>query len=102
MAAAVLSHKNVARWWIALAVCILGVLSGDVVLYWSGRHWGERLLNRRVVRLVLNAERERRLKGAYRRVALRRHPTNDVDALGLEALQVRQTAAVTARSPRGA
>ncbi len=69
VAAAVLSHEDLARWWIALPVCILGVLSGDVVLYWSGRYWGERLLNWRVVRLVLNREREDRFKAAYRRHA---------------------------------
>ncbi len=69
VAAAVLSHEDLAQWWIALPVCILGVLSGDVVLYWSGRHWGERLLNWRVVRLVLNREREDRFKAAYRRHA---------------------------------
>ncbi len=69
IAAAVLSHEGLARWWIALPVCILGVLSGDVVLYWSGRYWGERLLNWRVVRLVLNRERENRFKAAYRRHA---------------------------------
>ncbi len=67
--AAVLSHEEVTRWWMALPVCILGVLSGDVVLYWSGRHWGERLLNWRVVRLVLTPEREARFKAAYRRHA---------------------------------
>lgn len=69
VAAAVLSHEGLARWWIALPVCILGVLSGDVVLYWSGRYWGERLLNWRVVRLVLNPDRERRFKAAYWRHA---------------------------------
>lgn len=67
--AAVLSHEGLARWWIALPVCIIGVLSGDVVLYWSGRHWGEHLLNWRVVRLVLNRDREQRFKAAYRRHA---------------------------------
>jgi len=69
VAAAVLSHEGLARWWIALPVCILGVLSGDVVLYWSGAHWGERLLNWRAVRFVLNREREARFKAAYRRHA---------------------------------
>jgi membrane protein DedA with SNARE-associated domain len=39
-AAAVLSHAGLARWWGALPVCLLGVLSGDVVLYWVGWHWG--------------------------------------------------------------
>lgn len=71
LAAGVLAQEELARWWIALPVCILGVLSGDVVLYWSGRHWGERALNWRAVRLVLNPEREERLKAAYRRHAVK-------------------------------
>ena len=71
IAAAVLSHQHIARWWLALPVCLLGVLSGDVVLYWVGRHWGERVLNWRAVRLVLTLEREQQLKAAYRRQALK-------------------------------
>ncbi len=51
VAAGVMAQEELARWWIALPVCILGVLCGDVVLYWSGRHWGEQLLNWRVVRI---------------------------------------------------
>jgi len=45
IAAAVLSHEGIVRWWLALPVCLLGVLSGDMVLYWVGRHWGEQVLN---------------------------------------------------------
>ena len=71
VAAGVMAQEELARWWIALPVCILGVLCGDVVLYWSGRHWGEQLLNWRVVRIVLNPEREARLKAAYRRHAVK-------------------------------
>ena len=44
IAAAVLSHEGIVRWWLALPVCLLGVLSGDMVLYWVGRHWGENIL----------------------------------------------------------
>ena len=29
IAAAVLSHEGIVRWWLALPVCLLGVLSGD-------------------------------------------------------------------------
>jgi membrane protein DedA with SNARE-associated domain len=54
-AAAVLAQQGLVRWWIVLPVCLLGVLAGDLVLYWSGRHWGQRLLNWRVVRVVLAA-----------------------------------------------
>lgn len=71
IAAAVLTHAGLVRWWMALPVCLLGVLSGDVVLYWVGRQWGEHVLSWRVVRLVLKPKREQWLKAAYRRHALK-------------------------------
>src|SRR2546422_10142606 len=67
LAAGALAHEDVVRGWIALPVCILGVLSGAVVLYWIGPHWGEGVLDWRVVRRVLSREREERLKAAYHR-----------------------------------
>ena len=67
MAAGVLAQEQVIRWWIALPVCLIGVLSGDMVLYWVGHHWGERILDWRAVRWVLSKEREDRLKNAYHR-----------------------------------
>jgi membrane protein DedA with SNARE-associated domain len=42
-----------------------------MVLYWVGRHWGEQVLNWRLVRLVLSPTREQWLKAAYRRHALK-------------------------------
>lgn len=66
-AGGVLAQERVVRWWIALPVCILGVLSGDVVLYWGGHHWGERVLEWRVVRRVLSPRREAALKARYQR-----------------------------------
>jgi membrane protein DedA with SNARE-associated domain len=71
IAAAVLSHAGIVRWWLVLPVCLLGVLSGDLVLYWVGRHWGAQVLNWRLVRLVLSSAREQWLKAAYRRHALK-------------------------------
>ena len=67
LTAGVLAHEQVVRWWLALPVCVLGVLSGDTVLYWVGRHWGERVLAWRLVRRVLSREREEGLKESYRR-----------------------------------
>ena len=67
LAGGVLAHEGVVRWWLMLPVCLLGVLAGDVVLYWVGRHWGERVLAWRGVRCVLSREREEALKAAYRR-----------------------------------
>jgi membrane protein DedA with SNARE-associated domain len=71
IAAAVLSHEGIVRWWLAVPVCLVGVLSGDMVLYWVGRQWGEPVLNWRLVRLVLSPAREQWLKVAYRRHALK-------------------------------
>jgi membrane protein DedA with SNARE-associated domain len=71
IAAAVLSHEGLARWWLALPVCLVGVLSGDLVLYWVGRHWGEDVLNWRVVRLVLTPKRAQWLQAAYRQHAVK-------------------------------
>src|SRR5215475_14752566 len=67
LASGVLAHEGVVRWWLMLPVCVVGVLSGDVVLYWVGRHWGERVLAWRIVRFVLSPEREEALKAAYLR-----------------------------------
>ncbi|PYN59103.1 MAG: hypothetical protein DMD92_10240 [Candidatus Rokuibacteriota bacterium] len=64
--AGLLSRAQIFRWWLALPVCVVGVLSGDVVLYWLGHHWGERVLDWRPVRCVLPREREAWLLAAYR------------------------------------
>jgi membrane protein DedA with SNARE-associated domain len=69
IAAGVMSHEGLIAPWPALVVCVLGVLSGDVVLYWTGRNGGERVLNWRAVRFLLTPAREQRLKEAYRRHA---------------------------------
>jgi len=67
LAAGVLSHEGIVRWWIALPLCLVAILGGDSVLYWVGHHWGEHILDWRVVRYVLTPKREEELKAAYRR-----------------------------------
>jgi membrane protein DedA with SNARE-associated domain len=64
--AGVLSSQRVLRWWIALPICFVGVISGDVVLYWVGHHWGEKVLGWWPVRWVLSPAREEQLKAGYR------------------------------------
>ena len=66
LAAGVLAREGVVRGWFAVPLCIVGVLAGDVILYWAGRHWGDRVLRWRLVRFVLTEKRERRLLNAYR------------------------------------
>jgi membrane protein DedA with SNARE-associated domain len=48
-------------------VCIVAVVAGDVVLYWIGHHWGERILEWRLVRRILSKRRETALLDGYRR-----------------------------------
>jgi membrane protein DedA with SNARE-associated domain len=67
LAAGILASQQIIRWWLALLVCFAGVLSGDVVLYWIGHHWGEHILDWRVTRFVLTPEREKILIEKYHR-----------------------------------
>lgn len=67
LAAGVLAHEGVVRWWIALPLCLVAILGGDTALYWVGHHWGERILEWRVLRHILTPEREQRFMSAYRR-----------------------------------
>lgn len=67
LAAGILANQEIIRWWLALIVCFAGVLSGDVVLYWVGHHWGERILEWRVTRFVLTPAREKQVVAAYHR-----------------------------------
>jgi membrane protein DedA with SNARE-associated domain len=67
LAAGILAHQHVIRWWLALLVCFAGVLSGDVVLYWIGHHWGEHIMEWRLMRYVLTPKREKLLIEKYHR-----------------------------------
>jgi len=71
IAAGVMSHEGFMSPWPGLLVCVLGVLSGDVVLYWTGRNGGEQVLRSRPVRWLLTPVRECRLKSAYCRHAVK-------------------------------
>jgi membrane protein DedA with SNARE-associated domain len=65
LAAGVLAHENVVEWWIALPVCLVGVVTGDIILYAVGHRWGERVLTWRYVRHFLTPERERALSARF-------------------------------------
>ena len=67
LAAGILASQQIIKWWLALAVCFVGVLSGDVVLYWVGHHWGEHIMDWRITRFVLTPEREKTVVQAYHR-----------------------------------
>ena len=65
--AGVLAHEGLVRWWLALATCIAGVLTGDLALYATGRRWGDRVLDVPFVSRFLDAKRRDSLEAAYRR-----------------------------------
>jgi membrane protein DedA with SNARE-associated domain len=65
--AGILSHQGVMRWWLALASCIVGVMTGDIILYWLGRRWGERALERPLIRRLVDRQRLAQIEAAYRR-----------------------------------
>jgi membrane protein DedA with SNARE-associated domain len=67
LTAGVLASQDVIRWWGGLLVCFVGVLSGDATLYWIGHHWGEHIMDWRLIRFVLTPERERVMVAAYHR-----------------------------------
>ena len=68
--AGLLARQEVVRWWLALPLCVVGVLSGDIALYWVGRHWGEHVLELRLLRRVLDPARREKLTAAYRKNGL--------------------------------
>ncbi|HEV8437167.1 MAG TPA: DedA family protein [Methylomirabilota bacterium] len=68
--AGVLARQEVVRWWVALPLCLAGVLSGDIVLYWAGRHWGEHVLDLWPIRHLVDRKRRQRLAAAYRKNGL--------------------------------
>src|SRR5262245_65888360 len=68
--AGILSHEGILRWWLALPTCIAGVLAGDLILYGAGRHWGERVLEHRLLGRLLTRERLEEIEAGYRRRGL--------------------------------
>src|SRR5215475_13419161 len=55
LTAGALAHQGVVRWWLALIVCIAGVVTGDLIL------------DLRFVRRFLDTKRRDALERAYRR-----------------------------------
>ena len=70
IAAAVLSHEGVVRWWLAARLHAGGAVRRHGALLGRPAR-GEQVLNWRLVRLVLSPAREQWLKAAYRRHALK-------------------------------
>jgi len=67
LAAGALSRQGLLAWWIALAVCWLGVVGGDLLLFLGARKLGGAALKRPRFRKLLPPERHRKLHEFYRR-----------------------------------
>ncbi len=67
LVAAVLSHEG--RLWapFALLACLIGVLAGDLVVYFLGYFYGEKVLSLRLTRRFLTRAREAQIKGYFHR-----------------------------------
>jgi membrane protein DedA with SNARE-associated domain len=55
------------RWWILLPVCILGVVLSDILLYFGGRFFGDRLLEHRWLSRILPRHRRERTERNFHR-----------------------------------
>jgi membrane protein DedA with SNARE-associated domain len=65
--AAVLSRNGQMRVPLALASCLAGVLLGDLVVYFLGFVYGEKVLSLRLTRRLLTRQREAQIKGYFQR-----------------------------------
>jgi membrane protein DedA with SNARE-associated domain len=65
--AAVLSKNGQLQWTLAMASCLLGVLLGDLVVYFLGFFYGEKVLSLPLTRRLLTRQREAQIKGYFHR-----------------------------------
>src|SRR4030095_956643 len=68
--AAMMARWQLMNWAGALFSCVAGVLAGDMLLYWVGRHFGRQILKWSTVRRILTPAREARVMDAYHRHGL--------------------------------
>jgi membrane protein DedA with SNARE-associated domain len=67
LVAAVLSRNGTLAWPLALGSCLSGVLLGDMVVYFLGFFYGEKVLSLPLTRKLLTRQREVQFKGYFRR-----------------------------------
>jgi membrane protein DedA with SNARE-associated domain len=65
--AAVLSRNGKLQGPLALASCLIGVLLGDLVVYFLGFFYGEKVLSLPLTRRLLTRQREAQIKGYFHR-----------------------------------
>jgi membrane protein DedA with SNARE-associated domain len=65
LAAGVLVERGAVHPLVAIAVVLLGVLGGDAVLFFLGRHFGPAAYERTLIRRALPPERREKIERAY-------------------------------------
>jgi membrane protein DedA with SNARE-associated domain len=71
LTSAVLSQSGHLRPWWALGACMFGVMAGDSLMYYLGRRWGGHLLEHRLSRKLLTAERQQQIEVYFARYGAR-------------------------------
>jgi len=71
LTSAVLSQSGHLRPWWALGACMFGVMLGDSLMYYLGRRWGGHLLEHRLSRKLLTAERQQQIEEYFARYGAR-------------------------------
>ncbi len=69
--AGVVVYEGRAELYSMMATTVLGILIGDSILFWLGRRFGPRLLERRLFRKLLHAERMARVQAQFDAHALK-------------------------------
>jgi membrane protein DedA with SNARE-associated domain len=59
-------HGDTTLAW-AIPVCLFGIIAGDVMLYWIGRAFGERITQHRFISHALTPARLERVRGYFHR-----------------------------------
>lgn len=62
-----LSYYGLVDLKVSIVVCLAGVLIGDCLIYWFGRHYGVRLLKKRFFAKLIHEERMERVKALFHR-----------------------------------
>lgn len=61
------THPHIATWPLTIGVSLLGIMSGDIVLYSLGRRWGPSVFAHRSVSWLITPRRFEKLKLRFRR-----------------------------------
>lgn len=67
LTSAILSQTGHLRPWWALGACMFGVMAGDLIMFYLGRRWGTHVLDHRLSRKLLTAERQQAIAKYFER-----------------------------------